>query len=54
MKRILLAVITCAVMSFAVAPVFADEPDFKTSDGIKKFWDKHTGERGGDSGGGGN
>jgi hypothetical protein len=59
MKRICAAALTCAVLGFALAPLlapvfsqaFADEPDFKTTEGIKKFWDRHVNESGG---GGGN
>jgi hypothetical protein len=54
MKRFILAATTALLVGFALAPAFADEPDFKSTEGIKKFWDKLATERGGGDAGGGN
>jgi hypothetical protein len=51
MRRFILTTCTCLFVGLAIAPAFADEPDFKTTDGIKKFWDKLAAERGGGDGG---
>ena len=41
MKRAILAAVALAVVSLAAAPAFADEPNLKSSQGIKKFWEQH-------------
>jgi hypothetical protein len=38
MKRALLTAVTLALASLTLAPTFAGATDFKTSAGIKKFW----------------
>ncbi len=38
MRRSLLAAVTLALASLSVAPAFADETDFKTAAGVKRFW----------------
>lgn len=52
MKRFVVAAFACILLGFVLAPAFADEPNLKTADGIKKFWDQRDKERGGGEGGG--
>ena len=47
MTRSIIAAITICFFSLAIAPAFADEPDFKSSEGIKKFWAQQDLNRGG-------
>ena len=51
MIRTIISLFALAVATFAIAPAFADDPDLKTSEGIKKFWEARPVENGN---GGGN
>jgi hypothetical protein len=52
MKRFILAAFAITVLGTFIAPAFADEPNLKTADGVKKFWEQREKERGGGEGGG--
>jgi hypothetical protein len=39
MKRFVLAVAAAALLSLTVSPLLAGDPDFKTPEGIKKFFE---------------
>jgi hypothetical protein len=54
MKRFILTAAALLFVGLSLAPAFADEPDLKTTEGIKKFWEKLANERGGGDAGGGN
>ena len=47
MIRTIISLFALAVATFAIAPAFADDPDLKTSEGIKKFWESRSAESGG-------
>ena len=54
MRRLIISIFALTIGVFAVAPAFAEETDFRTGDGIKKFWLQRDQEKGGgDTGGGG-
>jgi hypothetical protein len=46
----IIAICVAAVAGFAVSVAYADEPDFKSPAGIKKFWEDK--DREGNGGGG--
>lgn len=51
MRRIIVAACALILVGIVVAPAFADNVDFKTADGIKKFWEQRDKDRGGGEGG---
>ena len=53
MKRSLIAAIAACFLTVVMAPAFADDVDFKTPEGIKKFWQQQEDQRGGGEGGSG-
>ena len=53
MKRSLIAALAACFLTVVMAPAFADDVDFKTPEGIKKFWKQQDDQRGGGEGNGG-
>ncbi len=53
MKRSMIAAMAFCFLSVMLAPAFAEEYDFKTPEGVKKFWKLQEDQRGGGEGGGG-
>ena len=53
MRRLIISIFALTIGVFAVAPAFAEETDFRTGDGIKKFWLQRDQEKGGGETGGG-
>lgn len=53
MKRSLIAAMAFCFLSVMMVPAFAEDQDFKTPEGIKKFWKQQDDQRGGGEGSGG-
>ena len=47
MKRVFVGLIATAVLAVFVGSALAGEPDLKSAQGVKKFWNEKTTESGG-------